>query len=355
MPTWVLGYGVTDDIETLVIQWAVVDDGVYEPRTTQVFPLTDGVDAVSETDHLRQQAEELLVSFEFKDSADLPGRVENPRCETPESAEPGEVFWWRFDVVCPSGTVIVAECSTRVMDDSTVSVLRVRHLSSVEKWKPAPLTGSRRSGRGPRWRSRALRSSSPSVAGGQRNERSTLERQAVELERERLRAERLEVERRAEMVADGMEVKPPNRYVPIRDGGGAVSVPYRASSNARRAGCRGVIEVPFGPLAIASTPTLRPFVAPAPIDGDAAAQFVRRGAGVNDDDDDERMDISPVELDDTDRTWRRWTTGRIRVAPHFAPQHHIGGPPGRSSLLEQWAQRDSNPRLLPCKGSALAN
>ncbi len=67
----------------------------------------------------------------------------------------------------------------------------------------------------------------------------------MELERERLRAERLEVERRTEMVADVMEVKPPNRYVPIRDGDGAVSVPYRASSNARRAGRRRVIEVPI--------------------------------------------------------------------------------------------------------------
>lgn len=49
---------------------------------------------------------------------------------------------------------------------------------------------------------------------------------------------------------------------------------------------------------------------------------------------------------------RRTTVSAAQLIPNF---YRINPLPGLNPLVDRWAQRDSNPRHLPCKGSALAN
>ena len=136
----------------------------------------------------------------------------------------------RFPTVSPSAVTCHFTCRRRVFVAGDGRQHRVGSSS------PTPLVGREVEASAADWVEAVGTRAAAAFAGAalfafggwrQRIERSTSSARQWSWRGSGFRAERLEVERRAEMVADGMEVKPPNRYVPIRDGGGAVSVPYR--------------------------------------------------------------------------------------------------------------------------------
>jgi hypothetical protein len=129
-PTWAHCYGLTDDQNAFVIQRGVISDDEYTAGATRAIPAhlvwNQGVGA----DGLRQDAEALLVTGDFEINAEVPGRVDHPRCETPASTEAREVFWCRFDVVLAGGTVLAAESSMSVTEDGDVRLGRWRFCES---------------------------------------------------------------------------------------------------------------------------------------------------------------------------------------------------------------------------------
>jgi hypothetical protein len=67
-----------------------------------------------------------------------------------------------------------------------------------------------------------------------------------------------------------------------------------------------------------------------------------------------------------DRILERWSVvggtvghldpaGELTVVPNWYRFPSLDSPVLEKHLIKGWAQRDSNPRHLPCKGSALAN
>lgn len=129
-PGWMHCYGLADDQSTLVIQRGVVRDGEYEAGATRAIPMAEvwGQGVGVDVEDLQQRAEDLIVSVDFEIENDLPGRVENTRCETPESSEPGELFTCRFDVVTPRNVALAVDCSMRVTEDGDVAATRCEYL-----------------------------------------------------------------------------------------------------------------------------------------------------------------------------------------------------------------------------------
>lgn len=126
-------YGETvDDPATLVIQTGWIDDdgefsSLSEPRPISLAD--DDEDQADSPDDLRQRAEDYLTTYEFEVEANLYGRVENPRCETPETADEGETFGCRFDMVMTSGTVLLAEVRVRVEEGGGIFVYNLELVS----------------------------------------------------------------------------------------------------------------------------------------------------------------------------------------------------------------------------------
>ena len=74
-------------------------DSLHGPQLLPYDPV--GVDSA---DDIRLRAEEYVTTYEFEVDAELFGRVANPRCETPESTETGEIFECRVDMVTNQNT-----------------------------------------------------------------------------------------------------------------------------------------------------------------------------------------------------------------------------------------------------------
>jgi hypothetical protein len=100
------------DSTTLAMQTGWIDEmgeffSVNEPHA---MLLAEGDDQPDDSaDEIRQAAEDYLVSFEFEDAltaAGRPGRIENPRCATPDSTEAGDTFECHFDRVTSDFTFL---------------------------------------------------------------------------------------------------------------------------------------------------------------------------------------------------------------------------------------------------------
>lgn len=120
--------GTLDDPSTLVIQAGWIDDdgGFFALSEPTPISLTrdDEDEATNSPDDLRQLAEDYLTTFEFEEAAGLFGHVENPRCETPDSTEEGEVFACRFDMVT-NENVFVMEARFRVTETGDIAAIHV--------------------------------------------------------------------------------------------------------------------------------------------------------------------------------------------------------------------------------------